>query len=91
MANRSKKVVLSARIEPRLKAALDIAAMKLEDKVVKVLEDFVADGLKRITVDGGLQRVFSEKSLLIILSTSYGISEITLFKNSFPNTLNLNL
>ena len=58
MANRSKKVVLSARIEPRLKAALDIAAMKLEDKVVKVLEDFVADGLKRITVDGGLQRVF---------------------------------
>ena len=64
MANRSKKVVLSARIEPRLKAALDIAAMKLEDMVVKVLEDFVADGLKRITVDGGLQRVFSEKSLL---------------------------
>ena len=64
MANRSKKVVISARIEPRLKAALDIAAMKLEEKVVKVLEDFVEAGLSRITVKDGLQRAFSGETLL---------------------------
>lgn len=51
MANRSKKVVISARIEPRLKAALDIAAGKLDEKIVTVLETFVEEGLNGIYVE----------------------------------------
>ncbi|EJM77917.1 hypothetical protein [Pseudomonas sp. GM60] len=50
MANRSKKVVISARIDPQLKDALDIAASKLNKKIVKLLEELVEVGLAELTV-----------------------------------------
>jgi hypothetical protein len=51
MANRSKKVVLSARVDPYLKAALEMAASSRNEKIVKLLEAFVGDGLEGITID----------------------------------------
>ena len=45
MANRSKKVVLSARVDPYLKAALELAAVSRKEKIVKLLETFVESGL----------------------------------------------
>ncbi|MCW8275557.1 hypothetical protein IMF27_07455 [Pseudomonas sp. PCH199] len=50
MANRSKKVVISARIDPQLKDALDIAASKQNEKIVKLLEEFVEIGLGTLTL-----------------------------------------
>ncbi len=38
MANRSKKVVLSARVDPYLKAALELLAAAKREKIVKLIE-----------------------------------------------------
>ena len=45
MANRSKKVVLSARVDPYLKAALELFAGSRNEKIVKILETCVENGL----------------------------------------------
>lgn len=45
MANRSKKVVLSVRIDPYLKAALELSASSKNEKIVKVLETCLENGL----------------------------------------------
>lgn len=45
MANRSKKVVLSARVDPYLKAALELLAASKNEKIVKTLEMFIENGL----------------------------------------------
>jgi hypothetical protein len=45
MANRSKKVVLSVRVDPYLKAALELFAASENDKIVKVLELCLENGL----------------------------------------------
>lgn len=50
MANRSKKVVLSARVDPYLKAALELAASSRNEKIVKILEACVENGLNDRTV-----------------------------------------
>ena len=51
MANRSKKVVLSARIDPYLKAALEMFAASQNKKIVKLLENFLENGLDAMDVD----------------------------------------
>lgn len=48
MANRSKKVVISARITPRLKAALDLASAVQGEPIVRMLETLLEDGLNEI-------------------------------------------
>ncbi|MNF84889.1 hypothetical protein D3C84_672690 [compost metagenome] len=45
MANRSKKVVLSVRIDPYLKAALELAASSQKEKIVKYVEVCIGFGL----------------------------------------------
>lgn len=84
MANRSKKVVISARIEPRLKAALDIAASKLDEKIVTVLESFVEDGLNGIFVEsnpflGGLLPETSQINFMEVFDAVWDEDEV-LFK-----------
>lgn len=50
MANRSKKVVLSARVDPYLKAALELFAGSRNEKIVKILETCVENGLSDRTI-----------------------------------------
>jgi hypothetical protein len=50
MANRSKKVVLSARVDPYLKAALELLATSRNEKIVKILETCVENGLNDRTI-----------------------------------------
>lgn len=50
MANRSKKVVLSARIDPYLKAALEMFSASQNQKIVKLLETFLHNGLDDMSV-----------------------------------------
>ncbi|OFJ43301.1 hypothetical protein BJN42_21795 [Pseudomonas koreensis] len=45
MANRSNKVVLSARVDPYLKAALELLAASQKEKIVKLLETFLENGM----------------------------------------------
>jgi hypothetical protein len=45
MANRSKKVVLSARIDPFLKSGIDVLSELTNEKIVKLLESFIESGL----------------------------------------------
>lgn len=50
MANRSKKVVISARITPYLKAAIDMAAAAQNEKIVTMMENLLEQGLNEIFV-----------------------------------------
>ncbi|MFV3305806.1 hypothetical protein ACNFBT_11050 [Pseudomonas sp. NY15181] len=54
MANRSKKVVLSARVEPYLKAALELYATSTNEKIVKVLERFIETCLSDAQIENPL-------------------------------------
>lgn len=45
MVNRSKKVVLSARVEPYLKDALELLAVSRNQKIVKLLETFLENSM----------------------------------------------
>ena len=51
MANRSKKVVLSARVDPYLKAGIELLAASQRVKIVKLMEDFLEWGLETTQVD----------------------------------------
>tara|TARA_Y100000815_G_scaffold269104_1_gene291262 strand:+ start:874 stop:1407 length:534 start_codon:yes stop_codon:yes gene_type:complete len=55
MKNRSKKVVLSARVEPYIKAALDLYAVSKNEKIVKVLEQFIESKLEDIDIRNPLR------------------------------------
>lgn len=50
MANRSKKVVLSARIEASIKAGLELAAAAQSEKIVAFLEYCIKSGLTMLAV-----------------------------------------
>ncbi|AZF49172.1 MULTISPECIES: hypothetical protein [unclassified Pseudomonas] len=50
MANRSKKVVLSARVDPYLKAALELLAASRNEKIVKILESCLENGMNDRTI-----------------------------------------
>lgn len=50
MANRSKKVVLSARIDASVKAALELAAASKDEKIVAFLEYCIQSGLSMLAV-----------------------------------------
>lgn len=79
MANRSKKVVLSARIDPFLKSGIDVLSELTNEKIVKLLESFIESGLndqvvknpfsdspenKEISLMQLLQSVWSEDEIL---------------------------
>lgn len=51
MSNRSKKVVLSARVAPELKAGLEIYARAKKMKLVEALEDLIEVALQVTNVD----------------------------------------
>ncbi|HCT7937619.1 TPA: hypothetical protein OT881_005845 [Pseudomonas aeruginosa] len=51
MANRSKKVVLSARIDPYLKAGIELAASSSREKIVAFLEYCIRNGMSSIAVN----------------------------------------
>lgn len=50
MANRSKKVVLSVRVDPYLKDALDLLAKKQNKKIVETVESLIRDAVEEIRV-----------------------------------------
>jgi len=51
MANRSKKVVMSARVDPYLKAGIELLAASQRVKIVKLMEEFLEWGLETTQVD----------------------------------------
>ncbi|WP_312974600.1 hypothetical protein [Stutzerimonas nitrititolerans] len=51
MANRSKKVVLSARVDPYLKAGIDLLAAAQRVKMVALMERFLEFGLEESQVE----------------------------------------
>lgn len=51
MANRSKKAVISARIDPLLKAGLELAATTQNEKIVALLESGIQSLLSTAVVD----------------------------------------
>lgn len=55
MANRSKKVVLSARVDPYLKAALELLATSKNQKIVKLLEMFIEEGMDNTKIENPLK------------------------------------
>ncbi|CAM3693787.1 hypothetical protein SAMN05216475_0532 [Pseudomonas synxantha] len=61
MANRSKKVMLSARIEPYLKAGIELAAVAKNEKIVKLMEQFIEIGLEDLVVDNPFKLMTLEK------------------------------
>lgn len=65
MANRSKKVILSARIDPSLKAGIELAAASQKEKIVAFLEYCIQGGLSTLVIadpfgkERGKQTAFS--------------------------------
>lgn len=51
MANRSKKIVMSARVAPYIKAAIDTYANSKNEKFVKLLERYITFGLRDELID----------------------------------------
>lgn len=51
MANRSKKVVLSARVDPYLKDGLEIFARMKNKKIVETLEELIEGAVNDINID----------------------------------------
>lgn len=80
MANRSKKTVLSSRVEPYLKAGIEMAAVARNVKIVKLLEQFIEVGLDDLTIDNPFKVIKPEKtSFLQILKCVWTDDEV-LFK-----------
>lgn len=82
MANRSKKVVLSARIDPYLKAALEMFAASQNQKIVKLLETFLENGLDASEVDNPFpgSKNGGEKISFMSLFTAIWSDDEVLFK-----------
>ncbi|MCE0943042.1 MULTISPECIES: hypothetical protein [Pseudomonas] len=80
MANRSKKVVLSARVEPYLKVGIELAAVARNEKIVKLLENFIEVGLNDLQIDDPFIVTKTEKtSFMAVLKCIWTDDEI-LFK-----------
>jgi hypothetical protein len=82
MANRSKKVVLSARVEPYLKAALELFATSRNEKIVKILETCVENGLNDRTITNPFKprHKDQEKISFMVAFTAIWSENETLYK-----------
>lgn len=80
MANRSKKVVLSARIEPYLKAALEMLAAAKNQKIVKLLETFLEVGLEATQVTSPFHQGDGTKISYLSLFSAIWSEDEVLFK-----------
>lgn len=67
MANRSKKAVLSARIDPFLKAGLELAATTQNEKIVALLEYGIQGVLSTTVVDDPFGDKPDDKTSFILL------------------------
>lgn len=67
MANRSKKAVLSARIDPFLKAGLELAATTQNEKIVALLESGIQGVLSTTAVDDPFGEKPDDKTSFISL------------------------
>jgi hypothetical protein len=79
MANRSKKVVLSARVDPYLKAALELFAASCNEKIVKILQTCVENGLSDQTVSNPIKRREKDKdemSFMVAFTAIWSENEI---------------
>ena len=68
MANRSKKVVISARITPYLKAAIDMAAAAQNEKIVTMMEALLEQGLNDDTM-ASLRKMINPNVLAMLQLT----------------------
>ncbi len=82
MANRSKKVVLSARVDPYLKAALELLAASSNEKIVKILETCLENGMndRMITNPFEAPRKELEKISFMVAFTAIWSENETLYK-----------
>ncbi|UIP88639.1 hypothetical protein HU825_18585 [Pseudomonas phenolilytica] len=78
MANRSKKVVLSARVDPYLKAGIELLAASQRVKLVKLIEDFLEWGLESSKVDNpfGSRKNLPRISFLVVLEAIWTEDEV---------------
>ncbi|MGW8462465.1 hypothetical protein [Pseudomonas sp. CLCA07] len=75
MANRSKKVVLSARVDPYLKASLELAAAAKNQKIVKMLESILESGLDDLIIDNPFESETPKISFLFAFTAIWSESE----------------
>lgn len=81
MANRSKKVVLSARVDPYLKAALELLAASRNEKIVKILESCLENGMNdRIITNPFKAPQKLEKISFMVAFTAIWSENETLYK-----------
>lgn len=79
MANRSKKVMLSARIEPYLKSGIEMASAARNEKIVKLMERFIEIGLEDLTVDNPFKVTSLEKvDFMFVFKSIWSDDEPTL-------------
>lgn len=78
MANRSKKVMLSARVDPYLKVGLDLLAESRGIKMVKVLEAIIENGLSDATVKSDLKSGVKSLPFLTLLTAIWSEDEVLL-------------
>jgi hypothetical protein len=76
MANRSKKVVLSARVDPYLKASLELAATAKNQKIVKMLESILLSGLEDELIDNPFYSADSKISFMRAFNAIWSENEI---------------
>lgn len=78
MANRSKKVVLSARIDPFLKSGIDALSELANEKTVKLLEAFIESGLNKKMVKNPFSDTpgNAEISLMHLLQSVWSEDEV---------------
>jgi len=75
MANRSKKVVLSARVDPYLKASLELAAAGKNQKIVKMLETILEGGLDDLMIDNPFESEHPRISFMLAFTAIWSESE----------------
>ncbi|WP_044267619.1 hypothetical protein [Pseudomonas fluorescens] len=75
MANRSKKVVLSARVDPYLKASLELAAAAKNQKIVKMLETILESGLDDLMIDSPFEGESERISFMLAFTAIWSESE----------------
>jgi hypothetical protein len=81
MANRSKKVVLSARVDPYLKAALELLAASRNEKIVKILESCLENGMNDRTITNPFKAPQKlEKISFMVAFTAIWSENETLYK-----------
>lgn len=78
MANRSKKAMLSARVDPYLKVGLDLLAESRGVKTVKVLETILENGLSDAMVRCDLKPGEKLLSFMLVLTAIWSDDEAIL-------------